>query len=324
LLRTLIADVTLLPERHKDEVRIGVRWHTGATDEITAGRIEPGRTPAAALDLIRRHGATHTSEQLAEMLNAAGLRTGRGHRWTKGGVARATSLTLCRITLRSLGAVGGAPGAGGGGGGGSGSPSSSANAPGLVAITLATTSATMPHSQVRPRPARSPDGPPLASAISLIWSSVHPLRPVRRDAQPRQRGVLNRGRLLDPSGEEGRGAARVQRGPVAAELGIALGDGPAELLCAVVGLVRRYGCTMLSVGDAAQRRGQPARAQFLVEEPVDGVGDPVLTQVQGGRVVMPCWRTKSRDARPRKRPGAAQRDAARGRWSPAGFAFLDS
>lgn len=88
LLRTLIADVTLLPEQHTDEVRIGVRWHTGATDEITAGRIGPGRTPAAALELIRCHGATHTSEQLAGMLNTAGLRTGRGHRWTKGGVAR--------------------------------------------------------------------------------------------------------------------------------------------------------------------------------------------------------------------------------------------
>jgi hypothetical protein len=88
LLRTLIADVTLLPEQHKDDVRIGVRWHTGTTDEITAGRIGPGRTPAAALELIRRHGATHTSKQLAEMLNAARLRTGRGHRWTKAGVAR--------------------------------------------------------------------------------------------------------------------------------------------------------------------------------------------------------------------------------------------
>ncbi len=88
LLRTLIADVTLLPEQHTHEVRIGVRWHTGATDEITAGRIGPGRTPTAALKLIRRHGATHTSDQLAVILNAEGLRTGRGHRWTKGGVAR--------------------------------------------------------------------------------------------------------------------------------------------------------------------------------------------------------------------------------------------
>ena len=88
LLRTLIADVTLLPQTEPDACRIGVRWHTGAVDEITAGRIGPGRTPAAALELIRRHGATHNSEQLAGMLNTAGLRTGRGHRWTKGGVAR--------------------------------------------------------------------------------------------------------------------------------------------------------------------------------------------------------------------------------------------
>jgi len=65
-----------------------VRWHTGAADEITPGRIGPGRTPAAALELIRRHGATHNSEQLAVMLNAEGLRTGRGHRWSKSGVAR--------------------------------------------------------------------------------------------------------------------------------------------------------------------------------------------------------------------------------------------
>ncbi|GAB1644335.1 hypothetical protein KRMM14A1259_47580 [Krasilnikovia sp. MM14-A1259] len=92
LIDALEADCTpiseMLPEEHSDEVRIGVRWHTGATDEITAGRPGPNRTPAAALELIRRHGATHDSEQLAVMLNAAGLRTGRGHRWSKAGVAR--------------------------------------------------------------------------------------------------------------------------------------------------------------------------------------------------------------------------------------------
>src|SRR6266571_3389228 len=36
LLRTLIADVTLLPEQEPDQVRIGVRWHTGATEQLTA------------------------------------------------------------------------------------------------------------------------------------------------------------------------------------------------------------------------------------------------------------------------------------------------
>ena len=44
LLRTLIADVTLLPEPDRGKVRIGIRWHTGATDELIADR--PLSTPA--------------------------------------------------------------------------------------------------------------------------------------------------------------------------------------------------------------------------------------------------------------------------------------
>ena len=88
LLRTLIADVTLLPEPDPHTVRVGVRWHTGATDELTIARPGPGRTPAAALELVRRHGATHTSAQIAQMLNAAGLTTGKGKPFTPGCVAR--------------------------------------------------------------------------------------------------------------------------------------------------------------------------------------------------------------------------------------------
>ncbi|WP_028193441.1 recombinase family protein [Salinispora pacifica] len=88
LLRSLIADITLLPATDDDSVRIGVRWHTGATDELTALRHGPGRTPAGALELVRRYGATHTSEQLAERLNAAGLLTGKGKPFTAAGVAR--------------------------------------------------------------------------------------------------------------------------------------------------------------------------------------------------------------------------------------------
>src|SRR6201998_1363712 len=34
LLRTLIADITLLPEPDFAKARIGIRWHTGATDEL--------------------------------------------------------------------------------------------------------------------------------------------------------------------------------------------------------------------------------------------------------------------------------------------------
>lgn len=41
LLRTLIADVTLLPETDPGQVRVGVRWHTGATDELSVARPVP-------------------------------------------------------------------------------------------------------------------------------------------------------------------------------------------------------------------------------------------------------------------------------------------
>ena len=41
LLRTLIADVTLLPEADRGKARIGIRWHTGAADEIVIDRPSP-------------------------------------------------------------------------------------------------------------------------------------------------------------------------------------------------------------------------------------------------------------------------------------------
>ena len=82
LLRTLIADITLLPEQRPGQVRIGIRWHTGATDELVTGRpIHPGtarRTPAAAVELVRRLGPATSNDDLSRQLNAAGLTTGHG------------------------------------------------------------------------------------------------------------------------------------------------------------------------------------------------------------------------------------------------------
>jgi hypothetical protein len=82
LLRTLIADVALLPEPDRGKVRIGIRWHTGATDELTLARpTHPGtakRTPAAAIELVTRLGPTTSNEELVHRLNAEGLRTGHG------------------------------------------------------------------------------------------------------------------------------------------------------------------------------------------------------------------------------------------------------
>ncbi len=89
LLRTLVSDITVIPTPDQPDVaRIGVRWHTGATDEITVARPGHGKTPDAALAIIRELGATTPNDVIAEKLNAEGLRTGKGKPFTAAGVAR--------------------------------------------------------------------------------------------------------------------------------------------------------------------------------------------------------------------------------------------
>jgi excisionase family DNA binding protein len=82
LLRTLIADITLLPETDPATARIGIRWHTGACDELSVARaVHPGtakRSPSPAVDMATRLGPTTPTAELADMLNAAGLTTGHG------------------------------------------------------------------------------------------------------------------------------------------------------------------------------------------------------------------------------------------------------
>jgi DNA invertase Pin-like site-specific DNA recombinase len=82
LLRTLVADVTVLAEPDLGKARIGIRWHTGATDELVVLRgqnvTEYRRTDQAVVDFVRLHGATHTNDELAAMLNQAGYFTGAG------------------------------------------------------------------------------------------------------------------------------------------------------------------------------------------------------------------------------------------------------
>ncbi len=83
LLRTLIADITLLPEPGPGKLAIGIRWHTGATDEVITERPLPSgpakRTPSAVTEMIIRLGPDRTNEQLVIELTAAGLRTGHGN-----------------------------------------------------------------------------------------------------------------------------------------------------------------------------------------------------------------------------------------------------
>ena len=82
LLHTLIADVTVLPEPDRSKVRVGIRWHTGATDELSMARaVHPGtakRTAPQAVEVIKQLGPTMTNQDLVDHLNTAGLPTGHG------------------------------------------------------------------------------------------------------------------------------------------------------------------------------------------------------------------------------------------------------
>ena len=78
LLRSLIADVTLTSDPRGSTVQVGIRWQSGAAEQHTITR-PPGvikRTPPQALDLIRRLGPHHSNTEIADKLNASGLRTG--------------------------------------------------------------------------------------------------------------------------------------------------------------------------------------------------------------------------------------------------------
>ena len=89
-LRTLIADVTLLAEPDFAKARIGIRWHTGATDELVVARrqavTEYRRTDPAAIDLAR--SLSHLSNNdIARAPNAAGYTTGAGRAFDNDAVA---------------------------------------------------------------------------------------------------------------------------------------------------------------------------------------------------------------------------------------------
>ncbi len=107
LLRSLIADITLLPGQDHEHARIGIRWHTGASEELTVARIGPGRTSREAMAIIRAKAATTTDADLAAELNAAGLTTGRGHRFDAAAVHRARNVNGIRAPW-SAGACDGA------------------------------------------------------------------------------------------------------------------------------------------------------------------------------------------------------------------------
>jgi DNA invertase Pin-like site-specific DNA recombinase len=82
MLRTLIADVTLISQPGAKQLHIGIRWQSGATEQLDVERPpraqDARRTPAAAVELARRRGPELNNHELAAELNAAGHRTGAG------------------------------------------------------------------------------------------------------------------------------------------------------------------------------------------------------------------------------------------------------
>ena len=81
----LVADVTLTSQAAGDELRIGLRWRSGASEQIVTRRPPPPhearRTPSEATQLIIHLGPMLADEELVAKLNAAGLKTGLGRRF---------------------------------------------------------------------------------------------------------------------------------------------------------------------------------------------------------------------------------------------------
>ena len=82
LLRAVIADVTITSQPEGRDVAVGIRWRTGAAEQHTIQRPpsvnDATRTPPATIELIKRLAPGRTNTQIADQLNAAGLRTGKG------------------------------------------------------------------------------------------------------------------------------------------------------------------------------------------------------------------------------------------------------
>jgi DNA invertase Pin-like site-specific DNA recombinase len=82
LLRTLIADVTVLFDPDPTKIGIGVRWQSGASEQIITERVtsicEARRTAPHVVDAVRQLGPTTENADLARQLNTAGHHTGTG------------------------------------------------------------------------------------------------------------------------------------------------------------------------------------------------------------------------------------------------------
>lgn len=82
LVRSLVADVTLQSEPAGARLRIGIRWRSGAVEEVVTRRwksaVESRRTSADVVALVARLAPERTDAEIADALNAEGRTTGTG------------------------------------------------------------------------------------------------------------------------------------------------------------------------------------------------------------------------------------------------------
>ena len=77
LLRAFINDITITCQPHGDELTVGIRWRSGATERHTIKRPERDHIPPSTFELIARLAADHSDAEIAAELGAAGMRTPR-------------------------------------------------------------------------------------------------------------------------------------------------------------------------------------------------------------------------------------------------------
>jgi hypothetical protein len=82
LVRSLVAEVTLRSEPASARLRIGIRWRSGAVEEVVTHRwksaVEYRRTSADVVALVARLAPERTDAEIADALNAEGRVTGTG------------------------------------------------------------------------------------------------------------------------------------------------------------------------------------------------------------------------------------------------------
>jgi DNA invertase Pin-like site-specific DNA recombinase len=97
LLRAMIADITLTFRPDSDQLRIGIRWRSGASEQHTVKRPQRDTIAPATLELIAGLAEDHSNTEIAAKLQAAGVRTPRGRTFDRGNVSSAR----CRYKIPS-------------------------------------------------------------------------------------------------------------------------------------------------------------------------------------------------------------------------------